>query len=645
MKHIALALSLLVPISAQARSPVPPSQWTQNYIPSLADWKSALLYNGLPLGQALENEILRASDGEALKLNRNDDTSINQILTTPTIHGGAAMGQSLTTPTINGGIATGQVLSRPTITNGTAVGMNIGASTSTPLNAPDARLVSDKFGEALSVLDFGAKCDGTTDDTVAFNAATAAVADTKTGSGGSVLHHVLIPGKACVITGTVNLPRGVWLSGTGMSGSELIFGDNSQILFTGNNVTNSWVGSRLSDLYINVSGVTSAQKYPIDAATNAPVSSQIDHLQIEGGTYYGIDMSGNNVTVDTVFIQGVKAVGIRVGHGSTGGNNTDPRIINTTVSGDYFAGATNASSAILTEILDAGGLTLQNNDMVGGKIGTLINPQTKQTVFHMFASNTVLSDSAQQYGMEIDTGAATSTASDMKFDGSWTANAQSMDVAINNNGGGNVNGYMFVGHRFYLANGDAFHAGTGVQNVTITGSQFCGNSSSGTGVFISKGDSGFIITNNRMPSSCGGEGTGNSAIGVSAAGANDHTVIVGNDMNGIAYPINFTVSDANVVAAEIAHNIGPDRTMSIIAASTTSTLPANIADYAEFNTSDGATVETLVGGWFGRHVFLHNQTSGSITFGTNANICNRYILAKYAYVEAIYTPRSCWYLH
>ena len=156
MKHIALALSLLVPISAQARSPVPPSQWTQNYIPSLADWKSALLYNGLPLGQALENEILRASDGEALKLNRNDDTSINQILTTPTIHGGAAMGQSLTTPTINGGIATGQVLSRPTITNGTAVGMNIGASTSTPLNASDARLVSDKFGEALSVLDFGA---------------------------------------------------------------------------------------------------------------------------------------------------------------------------------------------------------------------------------------------------------------------------------------------------------------------------------------------------------------------------------------------------------------------------------------------------------------------------------------------------------
>ncbi|NVN36939.1 hypothetical protein [Komagataeibacter swingsii] len=646
MKRIAVLAALLLPMTAHAREAVPPSRWTQNYIPSLQDWQAALLCNGASISTALGEEILRATGAGAVKLNKNDDTPINQTLTTPTISGGTAIAQAPSGPTINGGMATGQGLSGPTITNGTATGLNVDASISTPADASNARLVSDKFGEALSVMDFGAKCDGSTDDTTAFNAAISAVADTIAGSGGKVLHHVMIPGKSCVISGVVNLLRGVWLSGTGAFGTQLIFGNNSQILFAGGTVSGSWVGSRLSDFGIQVSGaITSAQKFPIDAATNQPVASQIDHVQITGGTYYGIDMSGNEVVVDNVLIPGVKGIGIRVGHGSTHGDNTDPKITNSTVSGDYWTGQTRTSAAILTLVEDAGGLTLQNNDMIGGRIGTQFYPQAKQTVFHVFASNTVLSDSAQLYGMEVETGATTSIATDMKFEGSWTANALGMDVAINNNGAGTVDGYMFVGHRYYLAGNTALYAGSGVNNVTITGSQFCGNNGSGAAVFISPGDAGFVITGNRMPSACADEGVGNSPTGVNAAGNNDRTVIVGNDMSGIAYPIDFTVSNANSVTAEIANNIGPDKITYGIAAGATTTLLSQVTDYTNLTTTAGVSVTNIANAWIGRHTILSNQSGSSISFATGGNICSAYTLASGAYAEAVYTPNKCWYLH
>ncbi|MFT9298894.1 MAG: hypothetical protein ABF542_12400 [Gluconobacter sp.] len=96
MKRFLLAASLLIPLSAHAQ--VSPSKWTQNYIPTLADWRAALLYNGQSVSSALETEISRATSEEYLKLNKNGDTSVNQILKSPTLAGGTLDGaQSITT--------------------------------------------------------------------------------------------------------------------------------------------------------------------------------------------------------------------------------------------------------------------------------------------------------------------------------------------------------------------------------------------------------------------------------------------------------------------------------------------------------------------------------------------------------------------
>lgn len=526
-------------------------------------------------------------------------------------------------------------LTAPQITGGKISSSDASAALALPTNGNTTRSFASHFSDTANVLDFGAKCDGTTDDTAAFNAATTAA---KT----SASHSVYIGSRSCRIDGIVKLPNGVWLHGSGASGGALLFGNSSQILFSGGSAS-AWQGATLSDLYILVSDVTSAQVFPIDMATNQPVYSQVRNVQIEGGTYYGVDMSGNNVTVDNVMIQGVHGIGIRVGQGSTGGNNTDPKITNTTVSGDFVAGASSSSSAILTQILDAGGLTLQNNDMVGGLVGTQIMPGANQTVFHLFASNTVLSDSAQQYGLQIDTGASSASALDMKFEGSWTANAQAKDVSVFNSGGGSVQSILFIGHRYYLANGDAFHAGPNVHNITITASQFCGNSASGTGIYVETGDNGFNITNNRMAAVCAGEGTGNSGTGINLAGNNNNAVVTGNDLSGLSIGISFPGGSG--LTDSIESNIGANSVSRPIVAASLTTLPNQVVDYVTLASANGDTVEDIEGVWRGRRIFLYNATTSSISFGTATNICNAYTLTSKGTVEADYTAQGCWYLH
>lgn len=110
MKRIAMAVVLLLPMVAQAREPVSPARWTQNYVPSLQDWQAALLYNGASVSAALGEEISRATAIEGLKLNKSGDTSINQTLTTPAISGGTSSNQALNAPTITGGTTAAQTL-------------------------------------------------------------------------------------------------------------------------------------------------------------------------------------------------------------------------------------------------------------------------------------------------------------------------------------------------------------------------------------------------------------------------------------------------------------------------------------------------------------------------------------------------------
>ena len=71
-----LIFAALIAGTSCANAQVPPQKWTQNYVPTLDDWKAALLYNGNTISRALP-----------LKVNVTNGTSTNQTINTPAISG------------------------------------------------------------------------------------------------------------------------------------------------------------------------------------------------------------------------------------------------------------------------------------------------------------------------------------------------------------------------------------------------------------------------------------------------------------------------------------------------------------------------------------------------------------------------------
>lgn len=505
--------------------------------------------------------------------------------------------------------------------------------------------INQALNKIISINDYGAVCDGQTDDAPAINAALQAA---KTGSvkigGGSVVA-VFIPAKNCVINSVVHIPNGTSLQGYGAQ-TILVVEQNGQFLFDKNDGVFPWMGANLSDLYMFSD--PGNQHFIIDAATNQPVFTTIKNINIEGTIKYGIDASGNNVNIDTVMLQGVSGIGIREGFGSVAGNNTDPKIINSTISGDCVANSStcSTSSAILTQILDAGGLTLMNDDMVGGYIGTEILPGKYQTVFHLFADNTVFSDSALGNGFLVDTTDSTAGVYNLLMNGVWSANAQGGDVRVSNSAGGGVDGLTFSVGRFYSSNNDAFHFNVNVNHVNIDNSSICGTGTGFTNIFVEAGNSGYNISNNRMGEACD-QSTKNASTGMTFAGNNDAVHVTGNDLTNIQYPINYVTSAGTdtKTSATIFGNAGQQKGIGHIAGASLITLPTQVWDNINIDSTTGDTVLEIDGQWYGRTVTLFNTTQSNISFGTGKNICNAVTVAPSGFVYAQYNPNGCWYLH
>jgi len=147
VKYLLLAMALVFPIAAHAQ--VPPSKWTQNYIPTLTDWKAALLYDGQGFSDAMA-----AMDGA--KLNRNGDTSNNQTLASPTLTNATVTAASFTCQNSLACIVSSLIQYSP------------------PWAQSVERSLLLKLEDTVSVKDFGAKGTGV-DDTAAISSAVSAM--------------------------------------------------------------------------------------------------------------------------------------------------------------------------------------------------------------------------------------------------------------------------------------------------------------------------------------------------------------------------------------------------------------------------------------------------------------------------------------
>lgn len=516
-------------------------------------------------------------------------------------------------------------LTSPTITGGAITGANVGASTSTATGASNSRTISSHEADRISVLDFGAACNGTTDaatdDTAAFNKALTYAATANAA--------VSVPARGCKVLGPVTIPAGVSLTGAGF---------NSTSIYAGNTGANIFVlggqGATIRDMDIKFSAVNPTSGDAIDASTKTPFLARIYDVMIES-PYIGVDMSGNNVVVDHVEIQGASGYGIRIGHATTSANTVDPRITNTTI-----GNADGTIAGMLVE--DAGGLYLTNNDIVGGQIGTLFRTGANQQITWTFADNTVLGDTGKGVGLEIQNGDSTGIIRGLRFANSWSSNNANDNVLINEGAGGTLENISFGGFREYGGSGNGVTAtyGTGIR---VTDSEFCGGNSGATQIYLGSGVTNSSVSGNNFAYTCGNY-TSNRESGVSLVGGNNYTSITGNNFAGITTPINIPATNSGVSLIIGSNNPLDNNTSSISAASGNLAFSQGYGGYV-ITSTDGTDVSNISYGWSGRHVLVIPQVA--MTFATGGSsgtgICNTYTATANIPFSADFY--GCWYLH
>jgi len=560
----------------------------------------------------------------------------NGTLTSPNIAGGTQSAPSISTPSI----------SSPAITGGSLSNTDTSSGLATAAEATTGRSHASHFSDRYNVRDFGAKCDGNTDDAVAINLAL------KTASLSGVGGSVYLPGNAtCRFGMTLIVPTNVSLVGAGLHSSVL---EPISVSFSPQ-ISAAGSDTKLRDFQL-ISG-TSALGYPSGGSvaislstTSAQFMNQIDRVWIDGPCI-GVDMAGNNNEVRGAYLNfvtgGAGCAGIRVGDLTTQAGTTDPKVVDTTVATDQSATGRPDADMLVN---DAGGLTVDGNDLLYGKRGTILKPGANQIISWVFGNNTVLGDTNSAGGLLIDTSDSTGKVQGVECTTCWTSNAGGPGVEIDNTGSlvngvqtkGTIAGVRLHYHRAYTNGADGVDVDSSVVDFEMDHSHLCGNSGTGSGILMNSGAKRFRLLYNVIASSCDGQ-TSNSQVGINLGGNNAEAEVIGNDLTGIASPIELGGTNTSPGAQMIIKdNIPVSTELFSVADAASIDLPQGYEGYGV--TGSGTTVSNLTSAWQGRHVTLLSGVS--LTFATGGTsgsaICNAFTSTPNVPIDASYY--GCWYL-
>lgn len=467
--------------------------------------------------------------------------------------------------------------------------------------------------------DYGAKCDGSTNDAVGINAALSYASTL----GKGVVQ--IPPGPGCAISSSLSVPANVTLSGTGSGPSGGLIAKIINL-----NMISLAAHSSVNNLYINANSAgtnTSGTAISIGVVTGA----MVENVAISG-PFWGVDINGNSPSLNYVTINDIPSggVGWLIGRLTTGSNTVDARITNSTIGG----ASTGASYDQI--IYDSGGLFESNNDLLYADIGTYIVPGAGQQVIWSFFDNTVLGDTNRSYAFAISTSASSAKVYGLMCTNCWAASPQnpttSANILINNGSGGSINGIRFVGSRIYTSAKLLAYINGGT-NISFDSTTFCGAASTQPNMIISSGISGVAIRNSRVGGACDGQSIGGNT-GIALGGGNTGIIINGVDFNGVATAVSGALSGDSVASG----NSGMG-SPAAIASGATITLPGVFPTYTISGTS---TVSTINGAWLNRSVMLIS-TGGAVPFTTGGNICKALTSSQNVPVLATYLG-TCWYL-
>lgn len=428
----------------------------------------------------------------------------------------------------------------------------------------------DKGGQVFNVKAYGAKCDGTTDDTSAVQAATTAAVAV-----GGIVYH---PGGTCVLSAQIRIAGSVQFLGVGESSVYLVkAGTGSSTTFVlfgmGNALTNDWT---FRDLLIDGNGAnqvfTGSTSNTYFAAISASYEAggysagptlKIDNVKIQNFTMLGSSTYGQGVTIDTygcplVAINGFKAENCDIGLFITQAFTTTPCRMNMTnldlhnclVQGLYLEGTPDTGAP--------GGVNIDNVQIVSDTASTTntgIYIWTENAASKIHINNVHIENVATPItvglGADVLTDSSITNVTALNCAGAYRLNQIGPGCTLDNLTADSCG----AGGLSYIVYG-AFHLGySGAPNATIVTNLICINSKSTSGAVQSYGPMqilGGSITGTNPGINLNNSGTTVTSIVRGVAGVNP----IGSPtaLQGTAFAIS-----ASTVAAT--NNTGVDGTL------------------------------------------------------------------------------------
>ena len=355
-----------------------------------------------------------------------------------------------------------------------------------------ARTVDNKLEDIVSVKDFGATGNGTTDDTAAIQAAI----------------------TFCTNKWALYFPAGIYLVSqtlTITTNQGSIYGDGTATTFIRFNMGNT--SAETDGFYLNAVQNIFIKDLTVDVKTPASQRIRAFHLYnaklstIEAVDIYnpdtGILVEGTYETgttrpiSNTINLFNIKVRNARasVGNGLLINNVVDIFVNEYTC--NALAGS-EYSSAIFIKNCQAGWFS--NMDTLHGDLGLLIKAEENDIITFLFFSQCAF-DKNTTDGIRIETTHSSAILKGLTFNNSWSSSNTQKGINLTH-GGGVLDGVIFGQHQA-VNNGDhGVRIDNGVVNVNIHNSIIAGNSATNVntrnGIQVEAGATDFHIVNNRI---------------------------------------------------------------------------------------------------------------------------------------------------